>query len=186
MIDERGPYIQTLKGGRYHLTNPSDEEISYRDIAHALSQLCRFSGQVEHFYSVAQHCVLVSEQVPARLAMDGLLHDASEAYCGDLTSPMKYALEQMGDQGFATIEELAHRAISRKFGTSWPHDPLVKEADLRALATEARDLMSPNDPGAWERLPAPIAERLWPMGPADAEAAWLARFRAVDEGRYSE
>jgi hypothetical protein len=181
--DERGHYVQTRRGGRFHLTNPTAEEVDIGDVAHALSLLCRFGGQLERFYSVAQHCVLVSRDVPAELAMDGLLHDASEAYVGDMSSPLKAALRETGSMGYDVVEELAHRAIARRYGTRYPHDPRVKEADLRALATEARDLMAPGEPETWGGLPAPMEGRIWPLGPAEAEAEFLDRFREVDEGR---
>jgi hypothetical protein len=83
----RGPYIVTYTGRRFHFLDPKIDEISIEDIAHALSNVCRFTGHTKRFYSVAEHSCLVSALCDNRL--EGLLHDASEAYMSDLSSPLK-------------------------------------------------------------------------------------------------
>lgn len=80
---DRGPSIRTHSGW-LHVLTPTPDEIHIRDIAHALSMICRFGGHVDSFYSVAQHSVIVSYHVPPDMALVGLLHDAAEFAVGDL------------------------------------------------------------------------------------------------------
>lgn len=91
-------WIQTFTGRKFDLTNLSFNEIDIVDIAAGLSKVCRFAGQCPCFYSVAEHCVLgayyILRQYPDhpnrdRLAMEFLLHDATEAYLGDISYPLK-------------------------------------------------------------------------------------------------
>ena len=82
-------YFLTYTGKHVHSLSPHPEEIDIDDVAHSLSQMCRFLGHTDGFYSVGQHSVLVSELVPAQDALWGLLHDASEAYLCDLPAPIK-------------------------------------------------------------------------------------------------
>src|ERR1700693_5499467 len=69
------------------LPNPAD--IRIEDIAHALSNQCRFGGHAREFYSVTEHCVRVSQHCRPEDALWGLLHDASEAYLSDVPAPLK-------------------------------------------------------------------------------------------------
>ena len=81
MTDERiGSWLQTYTGKKFYPFDPREEEVDILDIAHALSQLCRFGGHTKEFYSVAEHCVLVSMCCPSEVKLLGLLHDAAEAY----------------------------------------------------------------------------------------------------------
>ena len=74
------PWIQTYSGKKFWLDPPMWDQIDIIDIAHALSMTCRYGGHSKFFYSVAQHCCLMSRLVPKRLALAALLHDAVEAY----------------------------------------------------------------------------------------------------------
>lgn len=180
--DERGIYIQTYKGLRFHLLDPQPEEIDIHDIAHALSQQCRFTGHTNQFYSVAQHCVMVSQIVPGRgdghagYALDGLLHDASEAYTGDVSKPLKYALED-STEAFADIERRIYRTIAEKFGLRWPPPAQVKAADLIALATEKRDFMLPTTDTL--DLPPALPQKTVAWAPTGARVAFLDRFKEL-------
>ena len=71
-------YIETVSGRKFYFLNPNPEDIDIEDIAHALSMQCRFTGHTKWFYSVAEHAIWVSYLVPVHLALEGLLHDASE------------------------------------------------------------------------------------------------------------
>jgi len=125
--------------------DPRADEVHISDIAHHLSNLCRFTGGTASFYSVAQHSVhvhdmLLDEYGPA-IAAWGLLHDASEAYLGDVARPTKYALEGFGD-AYRVVEARLMRVIAERFNLVPATEPsVVKVADDRMLATELRDLM---------------------------------------------
>lgn len=83
--------MRTYTGRMFSFAEITPEDIDIRDIAHALSHLCRFVGHTSMFYSVAQHCLLVSEKIPGgpEVKLAALLHDAAEAYVNDLPSPLK-------------------------------------------------------------------------------------------------
>jgi uncharacterized protein len=136
-VREKNGWFQSYTGRKLWVNDPRPEDICIDDVAGALSHICRFGGHVVPHYSVAQHCVLVSRLVPPELALAGLLHDASEAYLGDVIRPLKRFVS-----GYAEIEEKWERAIGERFGvTLTPMDPIVKCADHTALSTEVRDLM---------------------------------------------
>ena len=118
---------------------PSPTQIRFEDIALGLSKCCRFAGQCRGHYSVAQHSVLVALLLPEELRWEGLLHDATEAFMGDLSTPLKSILPD-----YRKIEAKLDAAIRIRAGLpSAPH-PAVKRADQIALAIEARDLMPPS------------------------------------------
>lgn len=128
--------ILTSLGHYFDFEHPEKHPYDIVEIAHALSHICRYTGHVGAFLSVAQHSVLVSYRVPPEDALDGLLHDASEAYLGDVSTHLKSLLPE-----YKALEARTERAIAAKFGTSYPLLPSVKEADGRMLMTEVRDLM---------------------------------------------
>lgn len=193
-------WIQTFTGRPFSPVDPDPEDIVIEDIAHALSNLCRFAGHVRQFYSVAQHSVLVSELVErsvprefkefrARWALLGLLHDAAEAYVVDLPSPIKHLPELAG---FRHIEHGVERAVEERFDlhTGGRGKALVKEADFVLLLTEARDLMAPLYP-AWIAAFTPkewascLTEVIVPLDPGAAKALFLARFKHLQPGRFA-
>ena len=133
----RGDWMQTFTGQRFYPLDPRPDEIDPADIAHALSLLCRYGGHVDRFYSVAEHCVLMSEAVPAEHALAALLHDATEAYVVDVPRPLKRQLE-----GYRAIEAAVWNAICIRFHLAGDLPAEVKEADDRILLTERDALMS--------------------------------------------
>src|SRR5208282_6622849 len=88
MANDRA-WIRTFSGGRFYVLEPRVEDVRIEDIAHALSMQCRFTGHVREFYSVAEHSVWVSRYSHREDALWGLLHDASESYIGDMSTPLK-------------------------------------------------------------------------------------------------
>jgi hypothetical protein len=173
--------IALLSGRPFDLSDPDPAMIQPGEIAHALSQLCRWTGHCKPFFSVAQHCVVVSRIVPPEFALQGLLHDASEAFVGDVSSPLKSLLNARAPGVFPEIEGRILEAVARRFGAGWPFDESVKRADMVSAATERRDLMTV---GGWwgSDLPDPLPDRLQTMSSPEAEEAWLDRFTEVTQG----
>ncbi len=163
-------WIQTYTGKRFCPDDPTAESFDIRDVAHALSLLCRFNGHCRVFYSVADHAVRVSRRCPPGLALWGLLHDLGEAYVGDMPRPIKTFFP-----GFVTFEDRVLRAAAGVFGLPWPMPLEVGHADDQLLATELRDLMG-GKPEAAAGLPPPLPEVIVPLPAEEAERAFLARY----------
>ena len=166
-------WILTRGGVRFSLTRPAPEMVRLDDIAFALAHVNRFAGHAGG-YSVAEHSVRASwlgktKRERAYL----LLHDAHEAYIGDISSPLKNEI------GRAAIQAIARRidgAVHRRFGLRWPRsagvEALVRRADLVMLATERRHLMPA---GEWDiELPAPLKEAIRPWKVGFARAVFTA------------
>lgn len=130
------PWITTFSHKKFHFLNPSDDEICIEDIAHALSNLCRFNGHCQKFRSVASHSIDVATICPPHLKIYGLMHDAAEAYVCDIPRPVKPFLSNYSD-----IEHNIMEAISRKFGLNIDWFSGVHEYDMAILAAEAGQLM---------------------------------------------
>jgi hypothetical protein len=151
-------FIPTYRGFDLDLCNPQVEQIDLLDIAHALSQVCRFAGHTSEFYSVAQHSVIVSRTVPPPYGLLALLHDAAEAYVGDVTSPLKPHLTD-----YAAIEDRIQAVILKRFGLECDETArtVIKTADQIVLATEIRDLIGGRRE-RWKTLPAPLPQKITP------------------------
>ena len=129
--------MQTYTGKLVDLANFTEEDVRLPDIAHSLSMINRFTGHTTVPYSVAQHSVVVSKLVSPEDSMWGLLHDASEAYLGDIATPLKSLLPD-----YMQLERHVQRTIAKKFGLKWPMPDSVKVADKQALLHEKTTLMS--------------------------------------------
>lgn len=173
-------FIQTYTGRRVGLLDPDPADITIEDISYSLARLCRFGGHCRSFYSVAQHSVLVStilEDRPLRedyndwdLLMQGLLHDASEAYVMDLPSPIKQLLPK-----YKEIELGIEEAIWIKFGLN-ARSHLIKQADNIALATETKQLMVNTMDWSIMRGITPDHRKIVPLSPVDAETDFVKQF----------
>lgn len=171
----RGPSIQTYTGLRFHVLNPTPDEVNIFDIAHALANICRYTGHSSKFYSVAQHSFLCSYHVPEELALHALLHDAHEAYLGDSSRPLKWAFDRVAPGVIKDIEHQLDTVLGKAFGLSLTNmDPSVKDADNLLLATEKRDLMPMAED--WPGLPEPLVYRIDPWSPQRAEQMFLGRY----------
>ena len=136
-FDPRHAWFCTWSGKKLFVLDPKPEDICIEDIAGALSNLCRFNGHCDVFYSVAQHCIEVSYQVPKEWSLGGLLHDAAEAYLGDMIRPIKQVLPE-----FKELEKRWEKAIETAFDLQLTDEAraAIKEADSRMLLTERRDV----------------------------------------------
>lgn len=168
-------WIQTYTARKFFPLAPHSDEVAIEDIAHALSNLCRFAGHVKSFYSVAQHSVLVSHHCDPEDALGGLLHDASEAYLLDMPRPLK----QSGYfSAYLEAEDRLMGVIEGKFGVPSSKTRSVHRADMRVFAAECRDLMSPLHPD-FEVGFEPIAARIKPVSPRVAKEMFLDRFKML-------
>lgn len=175
--------IGTVGGNIMRLNLPSPDEIVIDDIAHALSHICRFGGHTEKFFSVAQHSILVADHVMRRgaspsIALQALLHDASEAYTGDVSRPLKLVL----GEPFEMVEKRLMQAILHRFeAPPLPLYPVVKEVDDLMLAVEKR-LFQPAGPN-WEAWNLPYEEAkdiyIEPLHPQFARHEFLKMFFAI-------
>ncbi len=174
-LDRKKVIIPTFSGLKLNILSPLDRDISIEDIAISLSRECRFAGHTKKFYSVAQHSLHVSEILPHSLALEGLLHDATEAYLRDIASPFKELLPE-----YRRIERLLDGAIRKKFGLPLEMDREVDLADRVLLATEKRDLME----GCRDEWPVlhgitPLPFEIVPLPEEKAFDAFMQRFSVL-------
>jgi hypothetical protein len=124
--------FNTASGRVMNLKSPDRDSINGWDISKGLAYTARFNGQCSHFYSVAQHSILVRHLAPQELKKAALIHDASEAYLGDVIKPLKVML----GRSYADIEERFMFTIAAKYGVLWKELEEVKYYDKMALELE--------------------------------------------------
>lgn len=154
--------IDTLSGGRIDFLALSPDDINFDDIAIGLSNTCRFAGQISEFYSVAEHSVLVSKVLEVRLngelpgiVESAFMHDAPEAYIGDMVSPLKKLCP-----GFQMIEESLELAIRQRFGLAMPFGhPMIKAVDLGVYYAE-RNIFRDSSKYEEGRIPEGVSDLL--------------------------
>lgn len=185
--------ITTFTGRSFNLLYPTADMVCIEDIAHHLAMVCRWSGSVRSFFSVAQHSILVSRVCPPELQKWALLHDAAEAYIGDLSRPLKAILRDMElpnvlSSSFDDIEEVILRQVAVAFELEWPKPDALSHYDdqiqkFEGLTLVAHDGRFHDRSGAVAEIPdleRAIPEAYaTPMLPADAETAFLARYRKI-------
>lgn len=146
-------WITTFTGLQVDLENPLSKQICLEDIAHALSNICRFNGHVKEFYSVAQHCCLMTEYAywteklgqRVFLLRDILMHDAEEAYIGDISRPLKALLS--GNTIFRSIDHV----IKKRYQLSPIISQDICDLDNEFLCLEAKKLVF-DWKGIWKEL----------------------------------
>ena len=136
-----------VRSGRYFdLLDPQPDQFTLADIAGALSKMCRFGGQIGRFYSVAEHSVLCAQQAAAdgasiEVQAACLMHDAAEAFIGDVVKPLKVMLPQ-----YHEVERRVELCIVRKYRLGGTGDwPPVKEIDRAMLIAERRALFTADE-----------------------------------------
>jgi hypothetical protein len=179
-----GNYFETYTGIKFYPLDPKPVEICIEDIAHALSNICRYNGHSKFFYSVAQHCVLCHDL--AALYFEGniplycLLHDAAEAYICDLPRPVKTEIN-----GYKAIEETLEVIILSAYGL-YPVPPYiqhqVKAIDDQVLHMEAEVLLNRT---GWAVNPVRQKFEIHQWAPEYAEKAFRDAFNTytLTEGR---
>lgn len=168
--------LMTASGLDFYPMAPSPLDVDIEDIAHALANTCRYGGHARSFYSVAQHSVLVSRALPPNLRRWGLLHDAAEAYVGDIPRPLKRHL-----QGYAEIEATVMGCIAIALNLR----PLVmpdevKQVDNAIIADEAKALM-PERSRTWPGAEDALGIEIDPWSPGKARAAFLMEYRHLSD-----
>jgi hypothetical protein len=170
-------WMQLRSGKTFYPLEPKPEDIDIEDIAHALGMVCRYAGHCLRFYSVAEHSWLLSRTVKQEHALRALLHDATEAYIGDMVRPLKHEIP-----AFMEAEERLADAIAIKFGLEGPMPAQVVEHDTRIVVDEREQIMAPCT------LPWPMLEGYAPLGvailgwdPTTAAEAFLYRFKQLTE-----
>lgn len=173
-------FVQTRTGKAFDLLEPTPAMVDEEDIAHALSMMCRFNGHTKRHYSVAEHCVNVSklcyEAGGAEAGLVGLLHDAAEAYTGDLVQPLKRLLGPK----FRKVEDRIENAVWRRFGlrssTVKHWMPTAKRFDLAMLMIERRVLLGETCEREWPGYRQVYIADISADTTADARANFLKQF----------
>lgn len=134
--------IATVSGRVIDFLYPDPEQINLDDIARGLSRQARYSGQTIRPYTVAQHSLLVASLVAPEHRLYALLHDAPEAYLGDIPSPAKDAMDNLAapallESPYRVVERRIWRAICNRYDLSPELPDEVHEADQFALVIEA-------------------------------------------------
>ncbi len=175
------PWIETYSGKKFYFLDPTPDMVDIEDIAHSLSNQCRFAGHVSKFYSVAEHSINVCNLVQRatrddRLSLAALLHDASEAYLIDIPSPIKQHLP-----GYKDIELRVMAAVGYKFGFDWPPSEVIHDADQAQLKTEAKWLL-PSKGDDWaHNYPTQMKHGILPkcVAPSIAKELFLGVFESL-------
>jgi hypothetical protein len=171
--------IGTFTGIEFFPFHPNQYDINIRDIAHALSNICRYTGHVNKFWSVAAHSVEVSHRVwrqtkDAKIALTGLMHDASEAYLVDVPRPLKPFFPD-----YNRNEARLEKVIAKAFDLVYPYPQVVHDVDREMLYDEVANFFSP---GSFTRERLNVTEaypaiRLESFPPEQGEQEFLARFQ---------
>jgi 5'-deoxynucleotidase YfbR-like HD superfamily hydrolase len=183
--DTKKAYIATVSGKQFFLLEPRLEDIDINDIAHALALQCRWTGHCKFHYSVAQHSYYCSFLGPESEAFDRLMHDAPEAYIGDLNRPLKHYTE--AGKFYRQQEAIIQKAIAQRFGFSEIEPPSVKMADNSMLYAEKKQIMGYTFDEAedWERYDENNGIVIAEWTPQQAKQMFLNRFEELYSGRLN-
>ena len=183
-------YLTTFTGTHFHFDPLSGDDVYGLDIAHSLSNLCRYNGHCPEFYSVAEHCCHLHDWImhthfdpdhkdhehKLEYALAGLFHDAAEAYVGDFVSGLKMTYPILREYTHQ-IEEL----IFQRFQLTWPMPGVVVEADKRILQDEFRRLFPGRTPIEEGYIPLQLDIQCW--SPKQAKSEFISRAYRVERVR---
>jgi uncharacterized protein len=186
-------WLETCTKQRWEIDSPETYPYTTAEIAHALSQLCRYAGHTPHLYSVAQHSLAVYAALAEtehardrRLMLVALLHDASEAFLVDIPAPIK---RLPGMESYRELERRVQLAIlsallpGPKPGEGWVDHPVIRHADLAVLHREKISVLGSTL--EWGDLPPPAPESIWtqpePIDPVFVERAFRIHLDQVRE-----
>jgi len=177
--------IRTYTQLQFYPMAPRIEDIDILDIAHSLSNQCRYTGHTRDYYSVAEHSVRMSHIVSVPNQRWALMHDAAEAYLSDMARPVKQHFPLFHEK-----EEVLLELIAKKYNLSWPMPTEIDEADYIMISTEKRDLF--DNAIQWTQLtdrPAPHSEVIIPWQPSVAFNEFTKRFKKlfgyVNDNRFT-
>lgn len=181
MVTQTKSCISVVGGDFFDLLRPENNNYNIETIAHALSRINRYTGHIAvENYSVAEHSVLVSSVLPEKYAFIGLMHDASEAFVGDVSSPLKKILGKV----YTDIEDSIQAEIARQFGYQYPYPVEIHEADKQVYWAERRTV-APGQDKLWHqefRSSRKVVPEGW--NPDKAKAKFLERFNELTNGQY--
>lgn len=180
-----GPTILLGSGTYFDFENPEASELTIEDVAYSLAFQSRFTGQCVSrkagkrvYYSIAQHCVLMAHYAEPPHKLAALMHDVSEATCGDLNSPLKAICPD-----YKRVEKRCEAAGLARFGVTMSDPTYIKHLDTRMLITERRDLM-PWKGEEWVENAEPFEAEIFPWeNPHMAAEVFLSTYRSLAECR---
>ena len=176
MTDRVGDWLQTWTGRKFYVLDPRPEDFDIRDVAHSLSNQCRYAGHVDKFYSIAEHCVLLHDHVLSEdkaLAYNLLMHDGAEAYYLDIPRPIKNNMPGI-KEAMAIVDSM----YSRVFSLRDDLHGVVNEYDKRIVIDEKQQLMNHHGNVEWHNYnnldALGIEVKCW--SPSDAKTEFLTRY----------
>ena len=176
-IKGRGLNMALYSGKPFYPLDPSPDEVDIQDIAHSLSMTTRYGGHAKSFYTVAQHSVILSNIVSKENAFVALMHDATEAYIGDLIRPIKYMLPK-----FIELEENIWRAVALRYNLPIVIPDEVKFHDTKICFTERNCLMNHTGETDWGHEVEPHDFIIEPWSQEKSYKMFIKRFEEL----YSE
>lgn len=179
-------WLQTRSGLAFDLERPAADQVAVEDLAAALSMQCRYNGHTGRHYSVAEHCCHVSDWVAEHsvgpdLALGALLHDASEAFVGDMPAPLKWTMTPPAKAWWDGVVADVDRVIAEALGVDPDlfHHRAVKTADLRILHDEATAIWGDHRARPWGIPGKPLGVTIHFWDPGKACHEWLRRLEVL-------
>lgn len=179
-------WLETYQGNKFDLKNLDENVYDPVDIAHALSMQCRYAGHCAEFYSIAEHSWLIalwlqSQGCSLLTQLQGLMHDATEAYITDLPRDLKLMLPD-----YKALENRLEAVIFERFNIPLPMHPLIKQADTRILVNERDRLFHGARHSHWEGGVGLAGVDVYCWSPQRAKTLWLRRFEFLIEAIAEE